>query len=457
MAELNEEQLLLLSNLMYYHADGSGNSGSVADICRDILSGSDSELKSRLSGGFEDDIGDMKDIAEAILSDPQMSSLQVADTVDKNNVYATCFVDANGEATVAVRGTGGSYRAWKDNIQAAYDDDTLCQETMLDFANKLKKKGYSDITITGHSKGGNMAQYVTLLSDDLVDRCISFDGQGFNDHFIEKYKDEIAQNSGKIKSICAKNDYVSILLNTVAGETVYLNNSEDGFGVGHSPYTLWKTNKGDLKYGQYATPVEQDPMMAQLEVLADKFCDDVNSLPWFLKQPLVDNIGSIVAIIFAIDSGKFELGDLLELILDELSVGMARRVLIRAWLIKELAALAIYVSSGDAEKEVKKRKKEYNSVGHVPVEFMVNCNLLNNTADKMERLQEMFSEMIMTVDDVHFEGRLFDPVKKQIRTIRRRLSAHLGDMLQLEKALQKSAERYNKCEVDILENAETLV
>lgn len=39
-------------------------------------------------------------------------------------------------------------------------------------------ESYDSITVTGHSKGGNKAQYVTVLSDK-VDRCISMDGQGF--------------------------------------------------------------------------------------------------------------------------------------------------------------------------------------------------------------------------------------------------------------------------------------
>ena len=49
---------------------------------------------------------------------------------------------------------------------------------------------YDSITVAGHSKGGNKAQYVTVLSDK-VDRCISMDGQGFSQEFIDKYYAEI--------------------------------------------------------------------------------------------------------------------------------------------------------------------------------------------------------------------------------------------------------------------------
>ena len=453
MAELNEEQLLLLSNLMYYHADGSGNSGSVEDICRDILAGSDSELKGRLSGGFESDIDNMRTIAKAVMDDPQLSSLQVADTVDKNSVYATCFVDSNGEATVAVRGTGGSYKAWKDNVLGAYDDDTLCQETMLEFANKLKDKGYSDITITGHSKGGNMAQYVTLLSGDLVDRCISFDGQGFNDHFVDKYADEIAENGGKIKSICAKNDYVSILLNTVAGETVYLENDVNNFKDGHSPFTLWKTNKGDLKYGQYATPVDQDPTMAEAEVLLDKLCNDINHMPKFLRSAMVDNLGSIAGLIFGISSHQFSWDDFLDMCLDLFKLNPVKRLALKVWLIKELAALAIYIGNGSMEEEIERRRQQYHNTGHVPVEFSVNCQALNSAVEQLDGIMEPLAGMVCSIETIHLDGLLLSSARREVKSIKNRISDHMKGIMMMERVLQKVSKRYEQCETGIVEVA----
>ena len=53
--------------------------------------------------------------------------------------------------------------------------------------------------MTGHSKGGNKAKYITLM-DDTVDHCVSFDGQGFSDEFMETYSDEIAARQHKIEN-----------------------------------------------------------------------------------------------------------------------------------------------------------------------------------------------------------------------------------------------------------------
>ena len=53
--------------------------------------------------------------------------------------------------------------------------------------------------------------YIAIL-DDSVDRCVSFDGQGFSDEFYEKYADQIAHNKNKIVNCSAESDYVNFLL-----------------------------------------------------------------------------------------------------------------------------------------------------------------------------------------------------------------------------------------------------
>ena len=143
MAELNEEQLLLLNNLMYY--DGSTKQGSdVGDIAQNILNGNISAED--LQGGMT--TAQMTEIAKAIDSDPYLSSLKVVASEDSTGFRASCFQDTNtGEATVAVRGTGGSYEAWSDNVQGAYDTDTKIQEKMADFINE-DCANYDNITVT---------------------------------------------------------------------------------------------------------------------------------------------------------------------------------------------------------------------------------------------------------------------------------------------------------------------
>ena len=69
------------------------------------------------------------------------------------------------------------------------------------------KECYGDaanhLTVSGHSKGGNRAQYVKILTDQ-VDRCVSFDGQGFSSEFLELYAEEIEQKNENLIPLSMK-------------------------------------------------------------------------------------------------------------------------------------------------------------------------------------------------------------------------------------------------------------
>lgn len=70
--------------------------------------------------------------------------------------------------------------------------------------------------VTGHSKGGNEATLVTMIYSDVIDRCISGDGQGFSPEFVEYMKktlgpEEFAKIQDKMYGFHANNDYVNVL------------------------------------------------------------------------------------------------------------------------------------------------------------------------------------------------------------------------------------------------------
>lgn len=61
------------------------------------------------------------------------------------------------------------------------------------FDSVMEELGVTDannVYVTGHSKGGNQAQFVTLASKNayLVDKCISMDGEGFSPEAIAYFK-----------------------------------------------------------------------------------------------------------------------------------------------------------------------------------------------------------------------------------------------------------------------------
>ena len=58
--------------------------------------------------------------------------------------------------------------------------------------------------MTGHSLGGNLAEYATVMSykyglDKKIKQCASLDGPGFSDEFIKTNREHILAMSGVMK------------------------------------------------------------------------------------------------------------------------------------------------------------------------------------------------------------------------------------------------------------------
>lgn len=136
-----------------------------------------------------------------------------------------------GEAVAAFRGTGKD--EWKDNFQGGGSTDAPDRVSTRQQRNALKWYQGLDldswfVTAAGHSKGGNKAKYIAVL-DDTVDRCLSFDGQGFSDEFVDWYRVRIQIRQKVIENHNVENDYVNFLLNEV-GKTVWYRGRDYGAG-----------------------------------------------------------------------------------------------------------------------------------------------------------------------------------------------------------------------------------
>lgn len=266
MSGITEQELLLLNNFMYMPgADSSAGQplsyaidSAIAQISSGTKPGGSMTRQEALNL-----LGEMKE------SD-RIMGLIVAKT--DNVVHAACFVDpaSPGQATVAFQGTGGTYRAWKDNVQGAQDPDTDLQERALEFVTK-DCAAYSGLTVTGHSKGGNLAMYVTVKAGDQVERCVSYDGQGFNKQFILDNEDAVLQATQKIKSICGDNDYVNGMLTSIAGETIYIKDAGSDFAGYHKSYDLYTAGTFEKGYFSSACITEQGP----IGKLADRLTDSL--------------------------------------------------------------------------------------------------------------------------------------------------------------------------------------
>ncbi len=228
---------------------------------------------------------------------------------DWKNMIQAIENDDTGEAVVAFRGTvgyewgdnflGGAPTGAKDGVSTEYQDKALKWYRSLG----LEDAGYDTITVTGHSKGGNKAKYITLL-EKSVDRCLSFDGQGFSDEFIERYESEIEMRQGKITNHNVNYDFVNLLLNDV-GRTFFYEGFDYGVGKlaeAHCPNTFFMFDK-DGKYK--IRPVEERAW--EMEALDEFLNGYLRSLSPERKKRTIDFISSQLD--EAMETGKFPIAD----------------------------------------------------------------------------------------------------------------------------------------------------
>ena len=141
-------------------------------------------------------------LQSAIESNPSYGSILLVDQSSTNQtaawtddlIQACTFVDSSGNYYVAFRGTGDG--RWADNGNGMTAQSTEMQQAASAYFDKMAEKYFIEasesgthIYVTGHSKGGNEAQYVYMASEYeyLIDRCYSFDGQGFSGSAIDVF------------------------------------------------------------------------------------------------------------------------------------------------------------------------------------------------------------------------------------------------------------------------------
>ena len=253
MAGLSIEETLLLENLTYLGSPlPKANEGETVSEWLNKIDMSKLDDPGFTSNGYFNytTADEWKDIINEVKNNPNLMDMQIAGTGpdDRGCNSSIVFVnDKTGDAVVAFKGTGEG--EWLDNFMggtatnSADGFSTPAQEEAL----KWYQEQYTEnnlsqynITVTGHSKGGNKAKYITLMDpNNSIDQCYSFDGQGFSDEMINANQANIAARQHKITNCNVDYDYVNMLLNDV-GDTVWYkgyNRGDDNksFAENHCP------------------------------------------------------------------------------------------------------------------------------------------------------------------------------------------------------------------------------
>lgn len=195
---------------------------AIATIGANLESGFD------ILAGFEKGRNDIEFHFSTYDSTKHTSRLELLDkkeiSLDNGMDMVKCmaFKDDSGNLFVHFRGTGDGY--WCENEGAYSNMPSTVQKESLEFYRDVIDSFYhseniQNVYITGHSQGGNTAQYVTIASGEYgeyIDTCVSLDGPGFSSGLIEKVINEngeahFSKQRDKIYAYNGEYDYVSPL------------------------------------------------------------------------------------------------------------------------------------------------------------------------------------------------------------------------------------------------------
>lgn len=215
---------MVLDTFMYLDYKEAREGTSLREIVNDLESHPD-------YGGGGIHYGEYTILKEAVESDDVGSLIIGCQSYHMGYDTGTCactFQSADQNSVYVVyRGTGDG--EWPDNGIGMTSASTIQQERALSYFEEVVEtmELHEDtrVIITGHSKGGNKAQFVFMETgyEGLIDICYSVDGQGFSPQAIDTWKERYGQDGyeervQKLFGIHGENDYVNVLGNSIIPE-----------------------------------------------------------------------------------------------------------------------------------------------------------------------------------------------------------------------------------------------
>lgn len=213
------EVSMILDTYMYTNYTCANDGDTLRDIVESMPSNIDVE------GKYYKEYEILKD---AVKND-QIGNLKIQ-CQSRNMGYnegtnAVTFVnESSKENYVVFRGTADG--EWLDNGEGMNSKSTGQQEEAVKYYEEVVKKlGITTaerLYVSGHSKGGNKVQFITMDSalSYLITACYSIDGQGMSELAIEEWKERYGEEEynvriNKIYGINGENDFVSVLGNCI--------------------------------------------------------------------------------------------------------------------------------------------------------------------------------------------------------------------------------------------------
>lgn len=106
----------------------------------------------------------------------------------KEQFFAVTFI-INDMNYITYRGTDMTLVGWREDFDMAYMKEVPAQKEALNYLCRVYNLKNKNISVLGHSKGGNLAVYASMYAKEEIKNNIiniyDFDGPGFNEHVYD--------------------------------------------------------------------------------------------------------------------------------------------------------------------------------------------------------------------------------------------------------------------------------
>lgn len=278
----NDSAMMIASQIAYLEfRDGETNVGETVDGILQMYGNYEDgqwELKPEYKNNtsIKDEFVTAKtilQITESSGGSEEWRNWNVVDVCNDQNdtgYYGLLIDTGGGNAIIGSRGSESTdlstgYKDWGEADLGLLDNElTWQQEKAEAYMQKLWLKygdEYESFYLTGHSLGGNLATHMTITAPDemrgKIEHCISMDGPGFSEEYIEAHKEEIEKVADKIDHY--QWSWVSGLLNPLPGVDDKIIKAHDDESVGNKVKAMfWRHATYNVEYDENGNVMKGD-------------------------------------------------------------------------------------------------------------------------------------------------------------------------------------------------------
>lgn len=169
------------------------------------------------------------------------------DYIDEKQFSAIVFKISKDIIFVSYRGTDHTALGWKENFNMLYKMPVPSQIEALNYLEKVGKTLNQNIIVGGHSKGGNLAVYASVFSnEDIKERILAVynnDGPGFRKEIIET--DKFITLEKRIHTLVPESSIVGMMFERKEDYTII---ASEGLSILQHNLYLWKIYRNKFIY-----------------------------------------------------------------------------------------------------------------------------------------------------------------------------------------------------------------